>query len=91
MTLWRNSLLLQGNEIEAVRVLGASIALNFEKGAPLGVAFNRRAFDQLLQHLQTQRTTLTTALQQQIQQTEALLLEAERMLGRVALPRTIGV
>lgn len=83
--------LLQGNEIEAVRVLGASIALNFEKGAPLGVAFNRRAFDQLLQHLQTQRITPTTALQQQIQQTEALLLEAERMLGRVALPRTIGV
>ncbi len=83
--------LLQGDDLEAVRVLAASIALNLEKGAPLGLAFNRRAFEQLLRHLQTQHTAPSAALQQHLEQAEALLVEAERRLGRVPLPRTIGM
>jgi len=43
---------------EAATLLADSSALNFEKGSPIGLAFNRRAFDALQQALDEARDTV---------------------------------
>ncbi len=68
-----------GREREALAVLADSIALNLEKGSPIGLAFNRRALEALArQH--------DPALAPGLAEAARALAEAESTLGRLKLP-----
>jgi hypothetical protein len=62
-------------------VLGDSIALNVEKGSPIGLAFNRRAFDALACTVRG-----TDGAGEALGRVERELAEAEAVLGRMRLP-----
>lgn len=66
---------------EAVGLLGDSIALNLEKGSPIGLAFNRKT----LMHL-VEKAPVTEEMQQELRAVELRLREAEGILGKVHLP-----
>lgn len=66
---------------EALRMLGNSIVLNFEKGSAHGVAQNRRAFTALLLE-----SDLRNSAPDLVAITEKRLAAAEGALGRVELP-----
>lgn len=69
----------------ALMVLGDSIALNLDKGSPIGLAFNRQAYDVLARDLSGhQPAEVMRALAEVSQRLE----QAESLLGRAVLPNT---
>jgi tetratricopeptide (TPR) repeat protein len=66
---------------DALALLGDSIALNMEKGSPIGLAFNRRALDTLAQSLPPGGN-----FRGMLEQVASRLSAAESRLGRVKLP-----
>ena len=71
-----------GRPEEAVSALAESIALNYEKGSPLGLAFNRSSLTRL-------RATLAPgaeALRESVRRLEEELSGAEQVLGRMPVP-----
>lgn len=71
---------------EAATLLANSITFNFQKGSPLGLAFNRRAFETLEKAVSRIRAPQAAQTQGLIQQIEEQLSEAEAVLGRLVLP-----
>ncbi|MBK8254756.1 MAG: hypothetical protein IPK82_19110 [Polyangiaceae bacterium] len=69
--------------LEALRMLGNSIVLHFEKGSAYGVAQNRRAFTALLSG-----SDLRNSAPDLVSMTEKRLAAAEGALGRIELPPT---
>ena len=74
-----------GRVREALTVLGDSVALNQEKGSPIGLAFNRRSFDALVARL-PDASGADDALAQVVEEISGRLTRAEGQLGRVVLP-----
>jgi tetratricopeptide (TPR) repeat protein len=73
-----SELLAQSGRLEdALTVLSDSITLNFEKGSPIGLAFNRRALDALTRVVGDSPT---------LGEARARLEVAENVLGRMKLP-----
>jgi tetratricopeptide (TPR) repeat protein len=71
-------LAVSGHPEEALSVLADSIALNLEKGSPIGLAFNRRGLAAIARTAgAASRATLT--------EVERRLAEAEGVLGRIHL------
>ena len=68
---------------EALNLLGDSVVLNFEKGSPLGLAFNRRAL-QSFDHADIVRKGAAD-LHEEV---TARLTAAEKSLGRILIPGT---
>ena len=66
-----------GRPEQALRVLSDSVALNVEKGSPIGLAFNRRALDALGRGLGPSAEAA---------EVERRLVAAEAVLGRMKLP-----
>lgn len=80
-------LVARGQAERALSVLSESIALNVEKGSPIGLAFNRRAFDALLRQSELEpRDAASGAVEIVRQHLEA----AEERLGRLVLPGESG-
>ncbi|APR75301.1 Putative LuxR-family transcriptional regulator [Minicystis rosea] len=78
-----SELLAAGGHLDdALAVLSDSVTLNFEKGSPIGLAFNRRALDALDRAPGAGRSS-TRAL---LDETRARLEAAESVLGRLSLP-----
>ena len=71
---------------EAATLLANSISFNFQKGSPLGLAFNRRAFETLEKTASGLRRPQAGQTQGLLQQVEKQLSEAEAVLGRLVLP-----
>jgi tetratricopeptide (TPR) repeat protein len=69
-----------GRHGDALAVLGDSIALNHEKGSPIGLAFNRRALAAL-----AARAAASPGEEAAVAEVAQQLEEAEATLGRVAL------
>jgi tetratricopeptide (TPR) repeat protein len=78
-------LTLQGLHRNALMVLGDSIVLNLDKGSPIGLAFNRRAYDTLRREL---ADVPSPDVQRALVEVGSQLERAEGMLGRVPLPDT---
>ncbi|MFT3776646.1 MAG: hypothetical protein QM820_65750 [Minicystis sp.] len=77
-----SELLAAGGRIgDAISVLSDSVALNFEKGSPIGLAFNRRALAALERVAGGSREAAAM-----LDETRARLEAAERVLGRMKLP-----
>jgi tetratricopeptide (TPR) repeat protein len=76
-------LTMQGLHRNALMVLGDSIALNLDKGSPIGLAFNRRAYDALRREL---ADVPSPDVQRALVEVGSQLERAEGMLGRVPLP-----
>ncbi|MFO0761990.1 MAG: tetratricopeptide repeat protein [Byssovorax sp.] len=70
-----------GRHRDALGLLAESIGFNLEKGSPLGLAYNRRAFVAMLEG--APRTTELAALAAQV---ETRLAAAESVLGQISLP-----
>jgi tetratricopeptide (TPR) repeat protein len=71
---------------DAIALLSDSITLNFEKGSPLGLAFNRRTLG-LLGNAATQtHHPGVENLHAALAEIETRLTQAESVLGRVVLP-----
>lgn len=66
---------------EALSVLADSIALNLEKGSPIGLAFNRRGLAAL-----ERAAVAAPEAAEALAETRARLEEAEAVLGRMRLP-----
>ena len=73
-------LVATGRHGDALAVLGDSIALNHEKGSPIGLAFNRRALAAL-----AARAEASPGEKAAVAEVAQQLEEAEATLGRVAL------
>lgn len=67
---------------DALSPLADSIALNYEKGSRIGLAFNRRA----LETLKSALTASSPSTHATVQALEQRVTNAERLLGRAALP-----
>jgi tetratricopeptide (TPR) repeat protein len=76
-------LTMQGLHRNALMLLGDSIALNLDKGSPIGLAFNRRAYDALRREL---ADVPSPDVQGALIEAGNQLERAEGMLGRVPLP-----
>jgi hypothetical protein len=70
---------------DAAALLANSIAFNLQKGSPLGLAFNRRAFAALTKVIPRTRDPKAEQAQGLMQQVEQQLSEAEAVLGRLVL------
>ena len=68
---------------EAIHLLADSIVLNFEKGSPLGIAFNRKALVDLTRNeaARGEAAGLIAAMEER-------LAAAEKALGRIPIPGT---
>jgi tetratricopeptide (TPR) repeat protein len=66
---------------DALAVLGDSIALNLEKGSPIGLAYNRRALEALVRSAPP-----SAGLSEGIKEIASRLMTAESVLGRISLP-----
>jgi tetratricopeptide (TPR) repeat protein len=71
---------------EAATLLADSVGLNFEKGSPIGLAFNRLALEALRQTANEVQTPETTNLLDMLGEIEHRLTQAERVLGQLTLP-----
>ncbi|MBU50909.1 MAG: hypothetical protein CL920_19675 [Deltaproteobacteria bacterium] len=72
----------QGDLLQAAQLLQESILLNLQKGTPLGLAFNRRSFEQL------KTLTAQAPTEQHLQAMEALsdlMNRAESILGKISI------
>ena len=76
-------LTMQGMHRNALMVLGDSIVLNVDKGSPIGLAFNRRAYDALRRDLVD---VPSPDVQRALTEVSSQLERAEAVLGRVAMP-----
>jgi tetratricopeptide (TPR) repeat protein len=74
-------LAVSGRDKEALAMLGDSVAFNLEKGSPIGLAFNRRAFDTLARTATAAEDTGTV-----LREVSERLCAAEAVLGRISLP-----
>ena len=79
-----------GRPGEAIALLADSIALNFEKGSPIGLAFNRRAFATLAQAAAQVHGPEAERLRGALHEVESRLTQAESVLGRLVLPGEAG-
>lgn len=70
-----------GRVHDALAVLSDSVALNFEKGSPIGLAFNRRALATLAPLAGDSREESVL-----LDETRSRLEAAERVLGKMVLP-----
>jgi hypothetical protein len=75
-----------GRPGEAIALLADSITLNFEKGSPIGLAFNRRAFATLSQAAAQVQGPEAEGLRGALREVESRLTQAEAVLGRLVLP-----
>ncbi len=71
---------------EAATLLADSVGLNFEKGSPIGLAFNRRAFFALQMAAQQALGEKAEHLPRLLTEVERRLVEAEAVLGQLTLP-----
>ncbi|WP_437784175.1 hypothetical protein [Sorangium sp. So ce1097] len=71
----------KGLHREALAVLAESVAMNLEKGSPVGLAYNRRALHALVPNISLQGEEATM-----LRQIAAQLAAAEATLGRLRLP-----
>lgn len=71
---------------EATTLLADSVTLNFEKGSPIGLAFNRRAFDALGHAVHQAHGTSGNRAHTMLEDIERRLVQAESVLGKVTLP-----
>ncbi len=71
---------------DAIALLTNSIALNSDKGSPIGLAFNRRALNVLAQATSQIRGPEAEQLRGAVAEVEHRLSQAEAVLGRVVLP-----
>ena len=71
---------------EAAALLDNSVALNFEKGSPIGLAFNRQALAALYDTTARGSGPQAEKLQGVLRQVENRLVQAESTLGRLLLP-----
>jgi tetratricopeptide (TPR) repeat protein len=78
--------LTRGKYPQALQCIRESAILNMEKGAPIGIAFNRRDFAQLRTQL-AKHSELPLSLHRQMTEVEQLLAHAERVLGAIPLPK----
>ena len=67
-------------------LLSDSVVLNFEKGSPIGLAFNRLAFDRLKTVAEASRGVKPETLPRLMAELERRLVEAESVFGQIALP-----
>jgi tetratricopeptide (TPR) repeat protein len=74
-------LLAMGRARDALALLAESVGFNLEKGSPLGLAYNRRAFDAMIARIPGDAELTAIAAQ-----VEARLAKAESVLGRISLP-----
>lgn len=72
-----------GQPREACNLLADSIVLNYEKGSPLGLAFNRQALEQL-----AKSDAVRAVAPGLIEEIESRLGTMEEKLGRVPIPGT---
>jgi tetratricopeptide (TPR) repeat protein len=75
---------------DAAALLADSIALNVEKGSPIGLAFNRRTFDLLSRTAAQAHGVGSERLQSAIADVAGRLSQAEAALGRLVLPGEMG-
>jgi len=71
---------------EAATLLADSIGLNFEKGSPIGLAFNRRVFNALWIAAQQAESEKAEHLPRLMAEVERRLVQAEAVLGQLTLP-----
>ncbi|WP_437680586.1 hypothetical protein [Sorangium sp. So ce131] len=71
----------KGMHREALAVLAESMAMNLEKGSPLGLAYNRRALNALVPNISLQGDEAEA-----LRRVAAQLATAEAALGRLKLP-----
>ncbi|WP_437930429.1 hypothetical protein WMF37_14670 [Sorangium sp. So ce291] len=71
----------KGLHREALAVLAESMAMNLEKGSPLGLAYNRRALNALVPNISLQGDEAEL-----LRKIAAQLAAAEAVLGRLKLP-----
>jgi hypothetical protein len=71
-------------------LLANSITLNFEKGSPIGLAFNRRALDALANVAGQAHGPETESVRSALAEVESRLVQAESVLGRLVLPGEAG-
>jgi hypothetical protein len=71
---------------DAVALLADSINLNFEKGSPLGLAFNRRAFEALATATAQTHDPGSERVRSALAEVGRHLEQAESVLGRLVLP-----
>ncbi|WP_438019661.1 hypothetical protein WMF18_11565 [Sorangium sp. So ce315] len=71
----------KGLHRQALAVLAESVAMNLEKGSPVGLAYNRRALHALVPNISLQGEEASM-----LRQTAAQLAAAEATLGRLRLP-----
>ncbi|XYI01300.1 hypothetical protein ACMHYB_16710 [Sorangium sp. So ce1128] len=71
----------KGLHREALAVLAESMAMNLEKGSPLGLAYNRRALNALVPNISLQGDEA-----EMLRKIAAQLAAAEAVLGRLKLP-----
>jgi tetratricopeptide (TPR) repeat protein len=79
-----------GRPGDAVALLADSIALNVEKGSPIGLAFNRRTFGLLSRAAAQAHGAESERLQSAMEEVEGRLTQAEAALGRLILPGEMG-
>lgn len=76
-------LAMGGRVADAIAVLGDSIELHAQKGSPLGLAYNRRAFERFQAALEP---AAKAELASDLERLAAQLADAEALFGRVTLP-----
>jgi tetratricopeptide (TPR) repeat protein len=75
---------------EAATLLADSVTLNFDKGAPIGLAFNRRALDALRKAAAQAHGESGGELSRLLGEVEHRLVEAEAVLGQLVLPGEVN-
>jgi tetratricopeptide (TPR) repeat protein len=82
--------ILTGQLGEAVALLADSITLNFAKGSPIGLAFNRQTLGALATAAAQTHGPDAEKLRGALADVEGRLAQAEAVLGRVRLPGEAG-
>ena len=71
---------------EAATLLADSVGLNFEKGSPIGLAFNRRALNALQIAAEQAHDEKAEHLPRLLAEVTRRLVQAEAVLGQLTLP-----
>ena len=82
--------MMAGRLDDAVALLANSITLNFEKGSPIGLAFNRRALGALATATAQTHGPGAERFRGALEEVESRLAQAESVLGRLVLPGETG-
>lgn len=75
-----------GLPLEAASLLEQSAALNLEKGSPIGLAFNRRAYDALVERIRDTHAS-DPDVDRALARVGALIDQGEDVLGHPVLPQ----